>query len=519
MILTRTPKTTRFAYRTVMLSALLLTASVLTDCSEKALDVPNPNQLSPTIFWRTADDAEKGLVATYGPLTTIQGWGRMLGAILTTLRGDDVNPYPAQEVNDVGTFAVASTDGRVAEGWGELNAIVARANQVLANVPAIQMNETRKKQILGEAYFLRALAHFHLLNMWGNIPLIIKPVNALEDILVPQAAPADVWVNIKSDLKLAQTNLPDKPKDVGRATSGAATALLGKAYLYTKEWGAAAAEFRKIVDGSTYKLVPNYQDNVLATTNNNAESIFELQYQSSSTGNWGPSGTPNPWRGQAWEPDIAPKGFTSQAGTTINRWVYDLFLKEKTTAGAIDPRAFATMIWNYPGAKVYQDDFTKAFNGTDQNNVWVRKYLNFDRTSSLTPGSWAYATNNRRMIRLGDVLLLYAEAENEANGPTAAAYAAINRVRARATMPTIAPGLSKDAFREAVRNERVLELTAEGDRFLDLMRWGIAADVFTKNRALRSNSGGQFQANKNEYLPIPQNDINTNPQMKQNPGY
>lgn len=443
----------------------------------------------------------------------------MLGAILTTLRGDDVNPYPAQEVNDVGTFAVANTDNRVAEGWGELNAIVARANQVLANVPNIKMDETRKKQILGEAYFLRAFSHFYLLNMWGNIPLIAKPANTLEDILVPQSSTADVWASIKSDLKQAQASLPDKPKDVGRATSGAATALLGKAHLYTKDWAMAAAEFKKIIDGGAYKLVANYQDNSLSTTNNNAESIFELQYQSSSTGNWGPSGTPNPYRGQAWEPDIAPKGYTSQAGTTINRWVFDLFMKEKTTTGAIDPRAFATMIWNYPGAKVYQDDFTKAFTGSDANNVLVRKYLNFDRTSSLTPGSWAYATNNRRMIRLGDVLLMYAEAENEANGPTAAAYAAINQVRTRATMPGIKPGLSKDTFREAVRNERVLELTAEGDRFLDLLRWGIAADVFTKNPALRSNSGGQFQANKNEYLPIPQNDINTNPQLKQNPGY
>lgn len=513
------PTPNRFARRTFLLSALLLSASVLTDCSEKALDVPNPNQLSPSIFWRTADDAEKGLVATYGPLTTIQGWGRMLGAILTTLRGDDVNPYPAQEVNDVGTFAVASTDARVAEGWGELNAVVARANQVLANVPNIQMDETRKKQILGEAHFLRALAHFYLVTMWGSVPLITKPVNDLADILVPQAPAADLWASIKADLKQAQSSLPDKPKDIGRATSGAATALLGKAYLYTKEWAPAVAEFKKIVDGSLYKLVPNYQDNFLATTNNNAESIFELQYQNSTTGNWGPSGTPNPWRGQAWEPDIAPKGYTSQAGTTVNRWVYDLFMKEKTTTGTIDPRAFATMIWNYPGAKVYQDDFTKAFSGTDRDNVWLRKYLNFDRTSSLTPGSWAYATNNRRMIRLGDVLLLFAEAENEVSGPSAAAYAALNRVRARATMPPVAPGLSKDAFREAVRSERVLELTAEGDRILDLNRWGITAEVFTKNRALRSNSGGQFQANKNEYLPIPQNDVNTNPKMKQNPGY
>jgi len=507
----------------LLLSICLISFLVLlAKCSSKNLEISNPNALPVTAFWKTADDAEKGLVSCYGPLTSIQGWGRMLGAILTIQRGDDVNPFPSTGVQDVGTFLAVPNDGRVAEGWGELNAIVARANAVLFNVPNITMDDAEKTRILGEAYFMRALAHFYLLNMWGHIPLITKPIEKLDDLFVEQASQQDVWASIIADAKDAQSRLPETvaAKDVGRATWGAATALLGKAYLFTQDWTNAAAEFKKIIDKPTlYQLVPNYQDNFLESGNNNTESIWELQYQSTPTGNWGTSGTANPLRGQAWEPDIAPVGFTSQGTTTVNQWVFDLFMEQKTIDNKIDPRAYATLLWNYPGAKVYQESFQTALNGDNLNKIWIRKYLNYDRTSSLTPGSWGYANNNRRMIRLADVLLMYAEAENEAAGPDADAYAAINRVRARANVPDITAGLSKDNFRAAVRRERVLELSVEGDRVFDLLRWGTIDDVFTGHPEYRSNSGGVFVKGKHEYLPIPQNDINANPKLKQNNGY
>ncbi len=491
-------------------------------CSTKNLDLTNPNALPVTAFWKTADDAEKGLVAVYGPLTSIQGWGRMLGAILTIQRGDDVNPFPSTGVQDVGTFLATPVDGRVSEGWGELNAIVARANAVIFNVPNIQMDNAKKSRILGEAYYMRGLAHFYLLNMWGNIPLITKPIGAVDDLFIDQAPQDQVWTSIIADFKEAQTRLPETvaAKDIGRATWGAATSMLGKSLLFTKKWTEAAAEFKKIIDKPTlYQLVTNYQDNFLTSGNNNAESIWELQYQSTSTGNWGTSGTANPIRGQAWEPDIAPVGFTSQGTTTVNQWVYDLFMEQKTKDAKTDPRAFASMVWNYPGAKVYQQDFSTALNGANLSKIWIRKYLNYDRTSSLTPGDWGYASNNRRMIRLADVLLMYAEAQNEAVGPDVSAYAAINRVRARASMADITPGLNQESFRAAVRRERVLELSFEGDRVFDLLRWGILADVFIAHPEYRSNSGGKFIKGKHEYLPIPQNDINANPKIKQNNGY
>jgi hypothetical protein len=126
-----------FKYGTIrflVISFFLVSFPVaLQNCSKKNLDVTNPNALPVTAFWKTATDAEKGLVACYGPLTSIQGWGRMLGAILTIQRGDDVNPFPSTGVQDVGAFLAQSTDGRVSEGWGELNAIVARANACYCN--------------------------------------------------------------------------------------------------------------------------------------------------------------------------------------------------------------------------------------------------------------------------------------------------------------------------------------------------------------------------------------------------
>src|SRR5882757_866289 len=132
----------------------------------------------------------------------------MLGAILTIQRGDDVNPFPSTGVQDVGTFLAVPTDGRIGEGWGELNAIVARANAVLFNVPNITMDDGEKKRILGEAYFMRALAHFYLLNMWGHIPLITKPIEVVNDLFIEQAPQQEVWTSIIADCKDAQSRLP-----------------------------------------------------------------------------------------------------------------------------------------------------------------------------------------------------------------------------------------------------------------------------------------------------------------------
>ena len=512
----------------VTLGLLLLAA--LSSCSGDLLQTEDPNRVTPDNFWQNASDAEKGINATYGPLPMVLGWGRFMGAILTIHRGDIVDVFPQASVYDVGIFSIPTSNPRVQDGWQTLWEVVSRANSVLANVPEIEMDEARKSEIIGEAHFLRGLAYFYLQNMWGHVPLYTEPLGLQGLFEESQAPPEEVWASIKSDFQAAQERLPETwpESEVGRATWGAATAMLGKAHLYTSspgllrsgDWAAAAEAFREVIDSGLYELVDDYQHNFLDEYQNNAESVFEIQYESTPNGTWGRSGTSStPARGKGWEPDIAPPGYTSQQSVDINDWVYDLFMEEKTVDGNVDPRAYATILWDYEGAMVYQDTFDEAFPGENREAVFVRKYLEFDRQTSLSPGSWFYSGNNYRMVRFADVLLMYAEAANEAGGPTAEVYDAINRVRRRANMADLPSGMSQEEMRQALRDERVLELAIEGHRHLDLRRWGIMADRFLNNPQFREHAGMNFQRDKNEILPIPQQDLDANPNLEQNPGY
>ena len=496
----------------------LLFFLTITQCTD-SLDIIDPNRLSPNSFWRNEADAEAGLTAVYSSLPAIPAFGRIGVALLLMHRSDEVNPFPQINVNDGGIFNATPDFPRLRETWGELSKQVAAANQVISNVPNIDMDPERQQQILGETYFLRAHAHFYLVNQWGNIPLQLAEVLEVEDIFIGNSTPAQVYESIISDLLNAQSSLPQTwPDDqIGRASWGAATALLGKSYLYTQEWDKAAVEFKKIIDSGLYDLTADYADNFREETTNNVESIFEVQYDGNTTGGWGGTGA-NVWRGQAWEADLAPRAFSSQQSVSVNQFVFDLFMEQQTVDGGEDPRAKATIVWNYEGAMMYQQSFTEAFSGPDLDRIWVRKYLNFENETSLAPGSWAGDTNNWRLIRLADVLLMYAEALNESTGPTPDAFAAINRVRTRANMPEYS-GMDQQTLREAIRDERVRELAIEGYRWWDLNRWGIAAERFQNNPELRSNSGGVFVPGKHELYPIPRQDVDSNPNLNQNPGY
>ncbi len=500
----------------IFVCLVFMLASV--ECVDK-LDVQDPNRLSPVSFWKTAADAESGLVAVYSSLPTIPLFGRIGVALLLIHRSDEVDPFPQINVNDAGTFNATPELGRLNEPWGEGYKMVAAANQVLANVPNVEMDAARKDQILGEAYFLRSFIYFYLVNQWGNIPLVVDEVTGgVEEIFMPNSTPDQVYQSMIADLVQAQAKLPQTwPSDqVGRATWGAATAMLGKTYLYTKQYAQAATEFKKVIDSGLYDLTADYADNFSEETTNNIESLFEVQYDGNTTGGWGGTGG-NVWRGQAWEADIAPRTFSSQQSVSVNPWVFDLFMEQQTTSGEIDPRAYATMSWDYPGAMMYQMSFQDAFQGDNLTRIWVRKYLNFENETSLSPGEWAGDTNNWRLIRFADVLLMYAEALNE-SGSDQDALAALNRVRARSDMPAY-EGLDQGSLQQAIRDERVRELAIEGYRYWDLLRWGIAAQRFKENPELRTNSNGVFVENKHEYLPLPRQDVDANPNLNQNPGY
>ena len=276
-----------FVHLKVIIAGLLVLFSITT-CTDD-LDITDPNRLSPDVFWRNAGDAESGVTAVYSSLPSIPAFGRIGVGLLLIHRSDEVDPFPQINVNDGGIFGATPDFPRLNEPWGELYKQVAAANQVLTNVPAIEMDESRKSQILGEARFLRAHAYFYLVNQWGNIPLVLEEVSEVDQVFIGNSTPEQVYDAMIADLLVAQGALPQSwPADqVGRASWGAATALLGKCYLYTQQWSAAATEFKKVIDSGIYDLTADFADNFREETTNNVESLFEVQYDGNITGGWG----------------------------------------------------------------------------------------------------------------------------------------------------------------------------------------------------------------------------------------
>lgn len=509
---------------------MLVLFFTVSSCDNEFLEPVNENELSPETFWQSADDARKAVVGAYSPLSTVFGWGRMM-ILHTVYRSDVVNPIAFQGVTtDASNFSVNPNFGRLNEIWGEFWKTIFRTNLIFENLMTIEdpnFSEEERNTLLGEAHFLRAFQYFYLITMFRNVPLLTEPPAGLDEVTAAPASPAEIWELIIADLKEAQRVLPATwdADNAGRATSGAATTLLGKTYLYragidgvSGDYALAAAEFKKVIDSGLYDLVPDYAGNFNAASENNAESVFEIQFDDNGLA-WG-ADNPETLRAAAWEPDMAPPPFTSQNGFSINKWAFDKFMETPNNDGGVDVRAYSTFIWNYPGATIYQEAFADAY-ATNLDFVGGRKYLDFE-TPDKPQSDFGFAgfpsVINWRTLRYADVLLMYAEAENEANGPSAAVLEALNQVRQRANMPEYS-GLSQDAMRDAIRNERILEFSLEGTRYYDLLRWGQIPDRFTSNPEFRSNTGGVFYQPGREYLPIPQSEITTNPLYPQNDGY
>lgn len=486
------------------------------------LEITNPNAATADTFWRNEADAESGLISAYASLPTVHAFGRIHLAQMLIQRSDIANPYPGANVQDAGHFAQQPAMPRIREIYTEMYKLVSATNQVLGRVPSIEdIDSSRQTEILAEAHFLRGLAYFYIVNQWGDAPMPLNEVFSLEDIFLPATPEAGIWAQIESDFTAAMNGLPvTAPKDeFGRPTSGSARGLLGRAQLYQSKWTEAANTLEPLITGGTYQLTTEYTDNFSQQANNNSESVYEVQFDGNGTGGWGGSADPgdggNVWRTFGIEADIAPKGFTGQASMRVNDWVLNLFLAQTTNGGLEDPRAAATLVWNYPGCLVYQTTFVEGIPAGNQNQVFARKHLNFDDYESANDGGWI-RTNNWRLLRYADVLLMYAEAINEANGPSAAAYDAINEVRARVDMPDYA-GLNQADLRQAIRDERVRELALEGHRWFDLRRWDILETTFANSvTTLKSEAGGIFEP-KHKYLPLPQNDIDSNPNLEQHP--
>lgn len=514
-----------------LLSAAFLSLAVLpTSCSEDALDQVNTNEVSTPNFWQNENDARLAVNGMFHPIANTFFWGRIVhtGAIL---RSDVFNVRPFGINTTMSTFQGGPGTSRWAtEPYQEMYKSVFRANSIIENVDAENVPDaSARNEILGQAYFMRAFDYWYLLHLYGNVPLVTTTPQTDEELFPSQAAPSAVYAQIESDLNEAASLLPDNWADneKGRPTSGSAIALLGKAQLYQEKWTEASVTFGRIDDGR-YSLLPadRYEENFGVTNEFNEEEVFSLQYLGNTNFAWGTdvAGVGNLG---TYHIDYAPPTKSPDQSHFVNPWVRDLFEANGETV-----RRNATLAYDYDGSTgyggtPYLEDFAGDIDVANQDDVpaiFSRKYAGLDLgTRDDVQFLGANVGNNWRIIRYADVLLMSAEALNEM-GSTPAAISLINEVRNRANVADLGDDIDSQAeVRQAIIDERVLELTGESHRFFDLVRWGLADDYLGANSLHGANpkslSGGTFQENKHELVWIPQSEIDANPNMTQNQGY
>jgi len=512
------------------LAGFLSLAAVTTSCvNDDDLTQLDPNNDSVDKFWATDQDAVEGINATYSSLLTDGTYMRST-PLLLDLKGDDTRSNsPWGAMYNVGRFNSNVTDAAI-YGWCYETCYqgIFRANQVLTNVPGIEFTDAAlKNRILGQAYFLRGLYLFHMVNMFKNVPVPTEIA-----VYYPQKTQEEGWAQVIADFKAAADLLPTTYTGIsgidadqkGRATKGAALGYLGKAYLFTKDFANAKTTFKQVIDLGVYSLVSNYRDNFTDTNENNSESLFEVQFSREAGGvalGWGGIPASNWGKTSARAITYAPRAF---GWTDVQpTWaLYNEYHDELTTSGAVDPRLDATMFYNKPGGmQLYGQDFATfyAANPGDLNDLFCRKYENSDG-GYANEYDWRSGINER-LLRYSDILLMYAECLNE-TGDTQGAYTYIQMVRDRVGLPnlsTVKPGLSQAGMRDQIGHERFLEFPLEGHRFDDIRRWGWLEDsaklAWLKSRDVEFDS----YAPGREYFPIPQLDMDNNPGMVQNPSY
>lgn len=505
-----------------ILFAVGLMVSILSSCKKDLLNVENPNTITEEQFWKTESDAEKGVNAAYAMFYKPGGWARWIYFRLDLTSDEGFSKSPWIELADWTRFQYVNYnfwEGN-ANTWRDTYKAIFRCNQVLANVPEIPFTDNSKKELLlAQAKFLRALYYYYAALLWENIPLVLEP--SLPDDLPQQRPLAEVWAQVEKDFTEALAVLPVQWDDanVGRPTKGACNAFLARTYMQQHKWQEAKSALDYFFTGAgagKYELIPNFQDNFTHTNENNKESVFEIQFSDVNKG--GDGDDPNQNMGHNRAQFFAPRGIGWSDGQA-RYWLVAEFKKEKTVTNEIDPRLRYTLF--YPALEA---DFGDKIYGRswewDADEAWFRKYQrDYFRTNEDY-----FAQNNVRLVRFADVLLMYAEILNELD-QTATAAGYVDMVRARANMAPLATAhpavlASKDAFRERLKAERVLELCGESVRWADLKRWG---DLDTEAKlavvAQRDPDFNNFIVGKHIRLPIPQTEVLNNPNLNQNEKY
>lgn len=535
---------------------LLLMVLILQSCSDDALDVEPRDRFADATVWTDQGTSDLFLNDIYAQLpdgnnwydpisnwsdNSICGfaWPSSRNILKQSLQNPTNNPS-----NDVGNII----------GWVSRFSVIRKCNIFIQEVTASDLSEEYKTMRLAEARFLRAY-NYHLLWMaYGGVPIITIPLDRLsqgDDIFYARSTSEETLQFITDELAGIYPDLQEVP-ETGRASKGAAMALKGWCELFAGNWVEAAASNKTIIDDLNYELHPDYQGLfLLGAGDANTEGIFYREYFPTDRGGRldgviGPTftagGAETSWGGvnptQDLVDDYAMDNGLPISDASSGYNPQDPYVNR-------EPRFYQSIVFDntffYNDTIRMVEGSKNAIDLTDkddatQTGYYMRKRL--DDGLVLGAANWDGYTSyqNYNYFRFGEVLLSFAEAQNEAVGPDGLVYQAVNRIRERAGIPELTAGLSQSDMRTAIRRERRIELAFEDKRFWDLIRWRIAE--ININRPLKgvqitmdgggalqyeivNATGGDrvFNASKNYLFPIPEGVLEQNKKLEQNPGY
>ena len=535
----------------ILKKLVLVPAAVLamTGCNESDfLSFTNPNEYVEDTYWSSEANAQAAMATIYSPIRS-QMYGYFGGYTgwHTMNRADDTWFILGEEAHNWQPATFTNTPNTAESDFGRIYNTINRANVLLNNIHKVNMDQTKMNELIGEASFLRGYAYFLLVTNFGDVPLrLVSAAESLEETMKRSSPEADIWKQVEADFKTAKEYLPiTRPSDeAGRVTKGTAIAYLGKTYNYLKRYEEGEAELKTIMQSPyTYDLTENFEDNFTEYTELNKESIFELVYEGKyGSGTWGAEG-PNDTQGWVIPNFAGPQGTGGWFKWMPTASIVDDFIVEERPAGSdtrFDKRMYTSFFWKHSDYETTVEDGA-WFGDMSFDEIWeacatkrlrgepdyptisgkpgrflIKKFTNFYKNEAEANSMYNQANqnNNLRVMRFAEVLLLHAEACIKTN-TLAEAAADLTRIRDRA-------GLAKktwngaDELWEEMVHQNELEFFFEGHRFFDLKRWYSYEEmkqIFVKNK----KQGAENFQPKHFYLPIPQNELNTNEAIEQHP--
>lgn len=479
-------------------------------CQEEFLSEENKSAVTQENYFTTAAQAQASVTGIYPMLHTFNEEIEFRGdAVWSLLEMPVGHSTPGGSQYKDGSIKHKNAANEPVYGlvWSRFYTGIANANLAISRIPAINMNESVKKSLLGEAYFLRALYYSYLVKLYGDIPLITSPIDFSSADLYPKRTDKEkVYEVIISDLQKAEESGLPNVDQTGKASIGAAKSLLASVYLtmagHPLNKGAAyytlaAAKAKEVLDAKYYKLFDSYAYLHDRAHKNQGELIFQVQYASGIKTN-------------RITEFISPSGIsklTSDLGTVMPiREFYNSY--EKNDKRTQEKQFFFTQ------------DFAKG-SSTKVVNFAPALYKFWLEEAAGQNGD-GNSDENWTLLRLPEVMLIYAEAANEVAGPGASAYEQLNLIRTRANLEPLA-NLSKEQFREAVWRERYHELAFENKAYFDIQRthkaYNLKTGKFEDAFTFMNESGVTFNE---QYMlwPVPQSEIDANANLRpQNQGW